>query len=255
MRTAIAAICLALGAGPVLAQGWANSGSQVIPARPASQRPADAPDSDGRALASPAVIAVIAAAKERTQRVLLEADAGRLRDLLMMDGQLDASEWDLIDELAAPNIRAITVAPTAGNGPAVVTGTVGGATRQVLVAVLEQRYREWWDAKDPFAGWRALVDEARRSSGSHERVRRFLGTITTQAAKDGTPANTYEPVRKQVSAFAQRNEKQPLAQRTLGRRLQYEAFVDADINLGGQLPDFFYDWLKQPPKPDVPPAR
>ena len=47
-----------------------------------------------------------------------------------------------------------------------------------------------------------------------------------------------------LSAFSRRNEQQPPADRTLGRRLQYEAFVDGDYLVGGRLPDFLYAWLK-----------
>lgn len=247
---------LLMFASPALAQGWANSNDRVVPDRPPNGRPADARNGDGRAVATPAVIAVIAAAKARPQRVMQGIDAVQVRDLLLQDGKLDEPEIDLLDELSAREIRAIAVSPANGKGPAEFTGTVSGEAMRVFEAVFEQRYRAQWEAKDPVAGWAALVEEARRSNGSHSRIRQFLARIATEAAQASTPANTQEPMRKVLSGFFSRNgEKLPLPVRTLGRRLQYEALVDADINTGGRLPDFFHDLLKQPPKPAAAPTK
>lgn len=239
---------LMLGASPALAQGWANSSDQIIPSSPPNQRPPDARDTDGRAVAAPAVVALITAAKARPRGVLLETDAARLGEILMQDRALDETEIDLLDELSTRRIRAITVSPASGKGPSEVTGTVSGATLRVFEAIFEQRYRASWEARDPVAGWRQILAEARRSDGSHSRVRAFLAGMARKAASDSTPANTYEPARKLISDISARNEKLPLPDRTYGRRLAWEAFVDADIHVQGRLPDFVYSWLRQPPK-------
>lgn len=250
MRRLIAAALMMI-ASPALAQGGPNTSVQIVPDRPPNGRPADARNTDGRAVASPAVIAVMTAAKARPQRVMQGIDAAQIRDLLLQDGKLDEAEVDLLDELAAREIRAITVAPTTGKGPSEIVGTVSGDTMRVFEAVFEQRYRASWEARDPIAGWRDLLAEARRSNGSHSRVRAFLGTMAYAAARDSTPANTYEPVRKFISAIAARNEKLPLPDRSLGRRIAWETMVDADNASRGSLPDFVYSWLKQPPAPDA----
>ena len=250
------AAALLMFASPALAQGGANSNAAIVPDRPPNGRPADARTADGRAVATPAVIAVIAAAKARPQRVMQGIDAVQIRDLLLQDGKLDEAEVDLLDELSAREIRAITVSPTNGKGTAEITGTVGGDAMRVFEAIFEQRYRAHWEAKDPVAGWAALVEEARRSNGSHSRIRQFLARIATEAAQVSTPTNTHEAMRKVLSGFYRRNgEKLPLPVRTLGQRLQYEALVDADINSGGRMPDFFHDLLKQPSKPAAAPAK
>lgn len=240
---------LLLTAAPALAQSGGNDSANVLPVRPPNQRPADAQNTDGRATAKAEILSVIAGAKQRPARVLLVQDAANIRDLVLYDGKLDETEIDLLDELTASAIRAITISPASGGGEPVITGTVSGDTLRVLEAVFDQRYRTLWDAPDAVAGWTGLLREARRSDASHSRVRKFLAAMTTQAARDSTAANTYEPARKWVSAYASRNEKLPLPERTLGRRLAYEAFVDGDLNVGGRLPDFVYSWLKQPPKP------
>lgn len=241
-------IGLLLAATPALAQSWGNSSLAVLPERPPNLRPADASVADGRAKASAEVLAVIAAAKDRSTRVMQVTDAANIRSLLLIDGTLDEAELDLLDELTASAIRAITVSPLSGNAQPVITGTVSGDTRRVLEGPLEQRYRAMWDAKDPVEGWMRLLREARRSDASHSRVRAFLATMTLQAARESTAANVYRPLTQLVAAFSSRNEKLPLADRTLGRRLQYEAFVDGDFFAGGQMPDFIYSWLKLPPK-------
>lgn len=247
MRGLIAMGLMAMGgllaSAPALAQGGANSSVEILPQRLPNQRPADAANTDGRARASAEVIAVIVAAQRQPARVMQAADAARIRDLMLLDGRLDEAEIDLLDELTASAIRAITITPAKGGEP-IVTGTVSGDTLRVLEAPLEQRYRAMWDAADPVSGWAALLREARRSDPSHGRVRKFLVTMTHPAARDSTAANTYEPARTLLSAFSRRNEQQPPADRTLGRRLQYEAFVDGDYLVGGRLPDFLYAWLK-----------
>lgn len=240
---------LLLSATPALAQSGGGGNADIMPVRPPNQRPADAQNADGRATAKADVLSVIAASKQRPARVLLGPDAANIRDLLLYDGKLDEPEIDLLDELTASAIRAITISPASGGGEPVVTGTVSGDTLRIFETVFDQRYRTMWDAPDAVAGWTALLREARRSDASHSRVRKFLAGMTTQAARDSTAANIYEPARKWVSAYASRNEKLPMPERTLGRRLAYEAFVDGDFNVGGRLPDFIYSWLKQPPKP------
>ena len=248
MRNLIA-MGLLMAAAPALAQSAANSSGEIVPERPANLRPADAQNTDGRARASAEVIAVIAAAKQRPSRVIQMMDAASIRDLVLMDGKLDDADIDLLDELTANTIRAVTISPLSGGGAPVVIGTVSGDAKRTLEAPFTQRYDALWDAKDPVAGWTGLLREARRSDSSHSRVRKFLGKKALEAAQSGTAPNAYGPAVKLVGAFSSRNEKLPLPDRALGRRLQYEAFVDADIAVDGRLPDFIYSWLKQPPKP------
>ena len=248
MRSRIAAALLLMSGTAFAQSGGVNENPHRVPDRPPNVRPPDAGKSDGRATATPAVIAVVTAAKARPGGVLLGPDAMRIRDLVNADGKLDETEIDLLDELAAPEIRAVTISPRTGSGPTEITGTVSGETLRVFEAVFEQQYRGWWDATDPVSGWRDLVRAAMRSNGAHSRVRKFLAARTQQAAQESTPANVYEPARRLVSVFTARNEQIAMPDRTLGRRLQYESFVDADIYVHGRLPDFIYSWLQQPPK-------
>lgn len=248
MRMVLAAFGLIL-ASPAFAQGGPlNTGTAIVPDRPPNVRPADAKNTDGRAVASPEVLAVISAAVSSPRRVLLGGDAVRIRDLVLADGKLDDAEFDLIDELSAHEIRAIRVSPASGRAEPFFTGTVSGDTLRVFEAMFEARYRANWDAKDPVKGWRELLREAMLSNGSHTRIRAFLGSITKPAAEGSTAANTYGPLRSFISAYSLRNEKLPLPERTLGRRLAYEAMVDTDNMYRGSVPDFIYSWLKNPPK-------
>lgn len=247
MKRVVAALSV-LVASPVMAQGGPlNSEVIAVPTRPPNVRPADAKNSDGRATASREVIAVLTAATQRPPRPLLGPDAIRIRDLVLADGKLDDAEFDLIDELSEHSIRTIRITPATGSSEPLFVGTASGETLRAFEAIFEQRYRAQWDAKDPVKGWTELLREAKISQASHGRIRRFLGTITIPAAQQSTVANTYAPARKFISDYALRNEKLPLAERTLGRRLAYEAMVDADIYVRGALPEFIYSWLKNPP--------
>lgn len=240
---AVLATCLLFASTPLIAQQ--DTGGPTIPNGPT---PAGAPN-DGRATASPAIIAIIAAARQRPIPipVLQPQDAEQIRSLVLADGKIDDAEFDLLDELASNTIRNIRISAPGGKGPEVVTAAVSGQPRRIFDTIFQQHYLTNWEAKDQAAGWTEIIRQAKFSDSAHSRVRKFLAKFALDAATTSNNANAYGPVTSLIIEFSKRNDKLPDVDRVIGRRLMYEAFSDADAAQNGNLPDWLYTWLGKPP--------
>lgn len=242
MRVVLAA-CLLFASTPAIAQF-----DTVGPTIPNGPTPTGAPN-DGRATASPAIIAIIAAARQRPIPipVMQPEDAERIRALVMADRRIDDTEFDLLDELASNTIRNIRISALGGKGPEVFTAAASGLPRRVFDTIFQQHYLSNWQAGDQAAGWTEIIRQAKFSDSAHSRVRKFLAKFALDAATTSSTANAYGPVTSLIIEFSKRNDKLPDADRVIGRRLMFEAFSDADAAQGGNLPDWLYTWLNKPP--------
>lgn len=249
-RTILVAVLVAI-AMPAAAQ---TDGFTRIP-RVANAAATDGSTEDGRAVAAEAVIGIIVAAQLRPARYLQVEDAQRIRAVLLADGKLDDSEFDLLDELASGRIRAITIRAASGKGQPVITGTVSGPTLAVFDAMFGQHYQASWQAADQVSGWAELVRQAKFSDGGHTRVRKLLAAKALAAAKEGTAANANKPLITLIGAMHKRNEGLPEKDQAFGKRLMFEACSDADAAMNGSIYDWIYNWLNKPAvKPEAKPA-
>ncbi|MDP3907784.1 hypothetical protein [Novosphingobium sp.] len=248
-RTILAAGLVAI-AMPVAAQ---TDGFTSIP-RVANAAAPDGSTEDGRAVAAEAVIGIIVAAQLRPARFLQVEDAQRIRAVLLADGKLDDSEFDLLDELASGRIRAIMIRAASGKGQPAITGTVSGPTLAVFDAMFGQHYEASWQAADQVSGWAELVRQAKFSDSAHTRVRKFLAAKLLPAAKEVTPANASKPLITQLGLLIKRNGGLPEQDQAFGKRLMFEAFSDVDAAMNGAIYDGIYSWLNKPAAAAKPPS-
>lgn len=244
MRHWITLACLAVTAlvvssGPAAAQGDLGTVPYVAPPGGTSI--------NGRAVASDAIMAVLLDMQRRPVRTMTADDAGRIRDAILADGTIDDAEFDLLDELASWDIRAINIAPASGAGATVVTGTVSGPARDVFDGMFAQHYAEAWNSSDKTAGWAELLRQSRFSETGWRRVMDFLTGMTLPAARAAVATKDYKPVTDLITDMTIRSANLPEADRDAGKRLAFQAWKNADLQMQDAFADYLYVWLL--PKP------
>lgn len=230
-----------------LSQSAMAQGAITI-SRVPSKYPKESFSSDGRATASEQIVTILATASNRRPNTLLTPEeANSIRLLILADGKLEESEFDLLDELAAPQIRAISTTSISRPGNQSINGTTLGQSKEILESVFYGYYSKQWQATDTYAGWAEIIKHGKFSEGAHDRVRKFLGKMAFDAAKSGGDQVPNRPAIALLGQYLGRNEKLSYDDKVYGRRLIYEAFSDVDYYMNDALPNVLYEFLRNPP--------
>ena len=99
-----------------------------------------APVHDGRAVAAPEIVEIIAAAKAGPRRTLQEGHVSQIIAILQANGKLDPNEVDLVDELMIGQTSTVSVRPLSGSPQPQLTSVVFGDEMRLLRELMDRHY-------------------------------------------------------------------------------------------------------------------
>lgn len=203
---------------------------------------------DSRATADRRVITLINETRRTIPTGLDEAAARQVIAILLEDRQLDMAEYDLLDELTQPKIRAISLGAPDSPDTSIIIGTQSGAVARILESALDQHVEAMLGNPPTPEGWARMLSLAEFSDASELRIRRLLVRQLRERLDQSNMANAYDPLARQISLHFDNNAKLPPERVATGRTFLWMACKDLDNATGNKaVPDFLYDWVR--PKP------
>lgn len=196
-----------------------------------------------------------ALAEIRSRKLVVtdERVAPYLQAALLKDGKIDAAEADLLNELTQPQIRTINVSRegAAPTDPALVTGTTAGQAKKIYFETLFPAEGLAASLAKGESEWKALIISARTNDEREAQITRALAEKLEQPLKESSKANAYKPVALAITQYYNWTVAAGPDPDTViaGRILVYRAAYTADMKADNVMPDFLYNWLKNPPKP------
>ncbi|MCX6367119.1 MAG: chitobiase/beta-hexosaminidase C-terminal domain-containing protein [Armatimonadetes bacterium] len=203
---------------------------------------------DSRAVADPRILALIRQTRATAPNGFTEASAKEVVGILLEDGKLDPVEYDLLDELTQPRIRAISLA-TPGSTETIIVGTQSGTVHKVLSAPLDDQVRKLLDAPLTQANWASLVERYVYSVSSAVRTVSLLQRLIAARWEASSISNAYEAYAETVGKLFEFSKALPIDKQKSGRLLLYQACKGHDGSRNDVVPDFLYNWVRQPLAP------
>jgi hypothetical protein len=216
------------------------------PARPANPPPKSTGGHDSRVFADKRVVALIAKVRATVPTGFTDASAKEVVTILLEDGRLDLAEYDLLDELTQPKIRAITIWASAGE-ETVMVGTQSGTVHKVLSEPLDNEARKLLGDSPTQANWAALVDRYEHSPSSAARTVTALQGLIAANWERSSMSDAYEAYSKMVTKLFDLSKALPAEKQKSARWLLNRACTQHDRLLKDQVPDFLYNWVKPSP--------
>lgn len=200
---------------------------------------------DSRATADPRVIKLINEIRRTVPTGLDEAAARQVVVILLEDRQLDMAEYDLLDELTQPAIRAVSLRAADSPDTSVIIGTQSGAVAKILESALDQHVEAMLGNPPTADGWARMLSLAEFSDASELRIRRLLVRQLRERLDQSNMANAYDPLARQIALHFDNNAKLPPERVATGRTFLWMACKDLDNATGDKVvPDFLYDWIR-----------
>lgn len=192
------------------------------------------------------VFAALAEIKKRNPGALTEVSARQLAAAINKDGQIDAAERDLLEELTQSMFRSITVTPPSASLPAgrkVMSYPTSGNAKKILQDVLNPPLdleAAWTSGQ---AGWNSIIAEYKKSPDREAGTVAFVqGKLAEQWAVSNL-GNGYKPLRDMI---AQRYgfSHAPSSDANTGRLILYKSMIQLDRSAKDGVPDFLYNWTR-----------
>ena len=174
--------------------------------------------------------------------------ANAVRDAVMADGVLDAQERDFLDEMTIDKTRAVNIIKAGSAQPPVTVAfaTANGQAKQILRDTIfpPVDFAKAWDGGEQ--GWTIFVNEFAKGGFSESRATGFVMEKLGAAWKDSTVPNAYKPFRDTITRLHGYSAAQKGSGVKDGKQLMYKSAAMVDWQEYGGIPDFLYNWLKQP---------
>lgn len=165
-----------------------------------------------------------------------------LRAALWKDGQLDAAETDLLDELTQELTPpgSILIMGEDGATPLTRSTTSGRALVYLVWAKLPEHVRTkgWAEDWGPFLAY---------ASQSPEQARQIVAFLTLDLGRfhaSSNMANSYGPLRQRIQAMEERANALPAERAATVKALMYRAAEQLDRLELDQVHDFLYKYLQ-----------
>lgn len=176
------------------------------------------------------------------------AQANAIRDAVMADGKLDAAERDLLDELTSDRTRAITVIKAGSAQPPVTVmfGSSSGQSKQIHRDTIYPSVdfaKAWNDGEQ---GWKIFAVEFAKGGFNESRATAFVMGQLGKAWKESSVPNAYKPFRDTITRLHGYSAAQKGSGVKDGKQLMYKSAAMVDWQEYDRIPDFLYNWLKQP---------
>lgn len=176
---------------------------------------------------------------------VLHAQAAQfLGQAMLADQHIDPIETELLVELTQDKARLVRIYPANRQADALILGTTSGAARQVLRELLLPQKTLDHLLTAGADGWTQLARLSERSPADAKQVQGYLQKYLTLVWGNSTLSNRYEPIRGFIKQADIDLKTLPAADHKQAQLVLYQALVQTDAQVKGNIPDFFYSWLK-----------
>lgn len=238
-----------LAAASALAQGVFVEPMPNVKPLPAAESKIDGRVAGLNATASDALAEI----RSKGLSVTDERVAPYLQAALLKDGKIDAAEADLLNEMTQPRIRSINITREGAKptDPVLVAITTSGTAKKLYFDTLYPASELAATVAKGEQGWKGLILSARSNDGRETQITNFLAEKFGEAWKQSNVANAYKPTTELIAQYHKWSMDAGTDADTImaGRIIVYRAAYTADMKHDNKMPDFLYNWLKQPPKP------
>lgn len=244
-RTILVGLALLCGANTVHAQG-----KTLQPLAPRISVMAKRTDggTDSQVVVDPRVMAIVVETRRVVPTGLDPAAASQVLEVLLEDKRLDMAEYDFLDELTQPRIRAVALRTADKTIEPLIMGTQSGAVARIFTTALDEHVERILGNPPTPQGWEQILGLAEYSYASELRIRALLTRRLKERLDQSSAGNAYAPFSDLLTLHDKNNATLPPERANAGRILLWMACKDLDnATQDKALPDILYEWVR--PKP------